>query len=67
MNNTEHVRYIVLRGLEGNAPTQFGALQEFLYPYLPSLITAWWCVFFGTILFLVTRHILVPLIFKRTS
>ncbi|MCG3772856.1 MAG: hypothetical protein JW384_04079 [Nitrosomonadaceae bacterium] len=46
---------------EGNSPVQLTAVQEFLLPYLPYLESAWWMVFFCTLLYLSFEYVVKPL------
>lgn len=60
MNNSE-LPLIVLRGLEGNDPTQLGPVQSILAPHTDVLIEAWVVVLCVTLATVFVRHIVFPL------
>jgi hypothetical protein len=54
---------IILNGLEGNVRADvLTTSQQFLLPYVESLKVFWAIVFFGTLLFLLLRFVLLPLL-----
>lgn len=52
---------IALKGLEGNPPADYSALQLALLPYLEQVQAFWWVCFYGTLLVLLTRFVILPL------
>ena len=52
---------IVLKGLEGNAPTHLKGLQLYLAPHLELLLQIWQLVFFAVLMYMLVRHVLMPL------
>jgi hypothetical protein len=60
---------IIIKGLEGNAPTHLVPAQEFLASYLPLLIHGWWIVFFATLTYLIAwqLHVLVARSYSSTT
>ena len=55
---------IVLQGLEGNEATHFVPLQLMLEPYVVHFQIMWWGIFVITLVVVVTRHIVLPLVKK---
>jgi hypothetical protein len=45
-------KMIIMRGLEGNSPTQLKGAQVFLEPYVQEILVFWWTVFWITMLVL---------------
>jgi len=48
-------QFIVLKGLEGNAPTHLSAVQQFLVPYMDVLTLFWIAVWGMTAIFLLVQ------------
>ena len=65
MNNPEQIPLIELRGLEGNSPTHLSGLQLVVQPHLEILTVIWWCVFFGTLMIVVVKNLVLPILKKR--
>lgn len=51
----EQGNIFVVRGTEGNAPTQLKGMQIPLAPHLDALIALWWVVFAGTLVVVVIK------------
>lgn len=56
---------IILKGLEGNEPTHFFALQNVLAPHVGAMAFFWTALFFATFTYMVTRHVLMPFLRQR--
>lgn len=59
---------IILNGLEGNARADaMTTSQEFLLPFVPTIEIFYTILYFGTIIFLITRFIAIPLLSRTNS
>ena len=56
---------IAVEGLEGNDPTSYTPLQEAMIPFIPDIMLFWWVCWVTTLIFVVSRHILLPLFKKQ--
>lgn len=57
-----HLPIYRLSGLRGNAPAQLDALQQFFAHYLEIIHAGWWMLYAGTLAYLITRFIVLPLL-----
>ena len=53
---------ITLNGLQDYSPADYSTLQILLQPHLEQIQTFWWICFTATLLFLLTRYFILPLI-----
>jgi hypothetical protein len=61
MEKNADLPIIALKSLEGNSPPSLNAVQQFLLPHLPLLETMLWCLWWGTLAYVVIRHLAIPL------
>ena len=54
--------YIVLRGEQGSHPATLTPSQEFLLPYSGMLTTFWWVLWVATLIYVVSRFVIIPLL-----
>ena len=58
----------ILDGLEGNPRADvLTSSQEFLSPYVPLIEWVYTILFFGTLLFLFTKFVFLPLVQQKKS
>lgn len=57
----EKLPIIALGDTADNEPTGYTEIQQFFLPYVDTYHTFLWICFFGTLAFLITRYILIPL------
>ncbi len=57
----EKLPIIGLRGTEGSDPTGYTEVQQFLLPYVDTYHSFLWLCFFGTLLVLALRFLILPL------
>lgn len=58
----EKLPVISLGDTTRNEETGYTAVQQFFLPYVDTYHSILWVLFFGTLLFLITRFILLPLL-----
>jgi hypothetical protein len=56
---------IILYAYRGNDPTALTPLQEIMLPYLPVFEALLWSVWVGTLFFVITKHIIMPLFSRK--
>jgi hypothetical protein len=58
----EALPIIALPGLQGNPPTAYTALQKIMLPYVDVIHAVWWAALCVTIIYLLVRFIMKPLV-----
>lgn len=57
--------YIILRGEHASQPAILTPSQEFLLPYSGMLTTFWWSLWVTTLVIIISRFIILPLLSKK--
>ena len=58
----EKLPIIALGDTANNEPTGYTDIQKFFLPHIDEYHAFLWVLFFGTLFFLITRFIIIPLI-----